>query len=278
MTEPNTMPTNRPTTCPGCGTSAGGGPFCGTCGLAQWAGADYLAGRPLPRLTRPRVAEPRPPRSGPNRVLLIAAAGVVGVVLIGGAVFLVQRSRIPTAAAPPTPISQIPPTRIPPTQPQTPTTELFSSAPPTDASAPPSEISVPSAPPSPTDENTAQADLQNQATGDQSQVEALNGSWVAELSAKTPGLVANGTTYDYESIWQDYQQQVAAHPGALLLNSSAYSTFKLGGYWVTVMAQRFASPADANAWCANQNIDANDCFAKLLSHAAGPQGSTVPRQ
>lgn len=279
MTEPNTMPTNRPTTCPGCGTPSGGGQFCRTCGLAQWAGADYLAGRPLPQLTRTQVAEPRPPRAGPNRVWLIAAAAVVLVVVIGGAVFLVQRSRTPSAAPPPpTPIPQT----LQPTQPVTTTTEQFSSAPYggspfTDVSSP-SEISVPSQPASPTDENTAQADLQNQATSDQPKVETLDGSWVAELSAKTPGMVVNGTTYDYEMIWQDYQQQVAAHPGALLLNSSDYSTFALGGYWVTVMSQQFASGADANAWCANQGIDANDCFAKLISHTAGPQGSTVPRQ
>jgi serine/threonine-protein kinase len=132
-------------------------------------------------------------------------------------------------------------------------------------------------PPTPTDEASAQAALQQQVSADSSSVEQLVGSWVPELSAKKVGLVVNGVTFDYQAILADYQQQAAAHPGALLLRSDDYTNFKLSGFWITVAPQSFNNPADANSWCDSQNIDANDCFAERIMHTGNYQGNTVYR-
>jgi hypothetical protein len=97
------------------------------------------------------------------------------------------------------------------------------------------------------------------------------------LSAKKPGTLANGVTYDNQSIWSDYQQQVSAHPGALLLRSDDFSTFTYGGFWVIVMPTTYTAATQANAWCDGQGIDPDDCYAKRLSHTGSPKGSSVQR-
>jgi serine/threonine-protein kinase len=128
------------------------------------------------------------------------------------------------------------------------------------------------------DETSAQTALDQQVSTDHTAVEQLVGSWVPQLSAKKVGLVADGITYDYESILNDYQNQVAQHPGALLLKSGDYSSFKFPGFYVTVAPQSFGSAAAANQWCDSQNIDADNCFAKRLMHTGGYQGNTVGRK
>jgi hypothetical protein len=100
---------------------------------------------------------------------------------------------------------------------------------------------------------------------------------VSQLSAKRPGKLPNGMTYDYESIWADYQQQVAAYPDALLLRSGDFSTYTYGDFWVIVVPTVYTSSTAANAWCDDQGIDPDDCFAKRLSHTTGPKGSSVQR-
>jgi serine/threonine-protein kinase len=246
-------------------------------------GSGYLTPVPSPVLPPPPLApdEPRsaaPPvaqspvadvqKPAPGRPLVPVLVSVVAIALIGAAaVFLAQRSsatpghgEAAVVALPQSTIEQLP-TTAPPTT----TTEPITTEP------------ITTEPAAPTDEASAQAALQAQTTTDQPAVEQLNGSWVSELSAKKPGTLANGSTYDYQSIWADYQQQVAAHPGALLLRSDTFSTFTYGGFWVIVMPTTYTAAAPANAWCDSQNIDPDDCYAKRLSHTGSPRGSSVLR-
>src|SRR5207237_2100565 len=101
------------------------------------------------------------------------------------------------------------------------------------------------APPTTTtmNETTAGAALLQQVASNHTAVEQLVGKWVPELSAKKPGLVADGVTYNYQAILADYQKQAAQHSGALLLKSDDYTSFKLPGFWVTVVPQTFSTAA-----------------------------------
>jgi hypothetical protein len=126
-----------------------------------------------------------------------------------------------------------------------------------------------------TDEASAEAALQQQLNADRPAAEALVGQWVPQLSSKTYGLVANGVTYDYQEIWQDFESISQAHPGALLLWSSDYSSFLLPNYYVTVLPDSYSAGSQAAGWCTSNGLGANDCYAKLISHTAGPKGSTV---
>ena len=125
------------------------------------------------------------------------------------------------------------------------------------------------------DEASAQAALQQQLATDRPAVKALAGQWVPQLSSKTYGMVVDGVTYDYLAIWQDYQSISQSRPGALLLWSGDYSTFQLADYYVTIVPTSYASGREAATWCTGNGLGANDCYAKLISHTAGPKGATV---
>jgi hypothetical protein len=124
-------------------------------------------------------------------------------------------------------------------------------------------------------EASAETALQQQLATDHPAVESLVGQWVPQLSTKTYGMVVDGVTYDYLEIWQDFESISQAHPGALLLWSSDYSTFQLGSYYVTIVPSSYSSGSQAAAWCTGNGLGADDCYAKLLSHTAGPKGATV---
>ncbi|HEX4224793.1 MAG TPA: hypothetical protein VHZ97_20665, partial [Pseudonocardiaceae bacterium] len=125
------------------------------------------------------------------------------------------------------------------------------------------------------DEAAARAALQEQLSTDQPAVESLIGQWVPQLSSKTYGMVANGVTYDYSQIWADFESISQQHPGALLLWSGNYSSFQLTDYYVTILPDSYSSGSQAASWCTSNGLDANDCYAKLISHTAGPKGSSV---
>jgi hypothetical protein len=132
--------------------------------------------------------------------------------------------------------------------------------------------------PVPTDDNAARQTLQNEVTTDRPQVEALAGRWVPQLSSKRPGLVVNGTTYDYQAIWSDFASLRARYPDALLLWSGDYSGFRSPDFWVTIVPQSYGSGDSANSWCDSAGIDRDDCYAKLITHTVGYAASTVLRK
>jgi serine/threonine-protein kinase len=132
--------------------------------------------------------------------------------------------------------------------------------------------------PVPTDENSAQQVLESQVANDRSQVEALTGYWVPQLSSKRFGLVANGTTYGYGGIWSDFTSLRARYPGAMLLWSGDYSSFRLTDFWVTIAPQSYGSGEAANDWCASAGIGKDDCYAKRISHTDGYAESTLLRK
>ncbi len=130
----------------------------------------------------------------------------------------------------------------------------------------------------PTDEDSARRLLQNQVTQDYSQVEALSGQWVPQLSSKRFGLVADGTTYDYRAIWSDFTGLRTRYPGALLLWSGDYSGFRLSNFWVTIAPQPYSSGMTANGWCDSAGIDKDNCYAKRITHTGRDSESTMLRK
>lgn len=212
------------------------------------------------------LLEPEPRAAHPARGPILVIAGAVLLVVAAVAAFVVFRhvsGGSPSAAA-----AALPTTTVQNPGPATTTTTVPTTTSTTDTTT---------APATPTDEASAQQALQQLVDSDRTSVEALVGSWVPQLSSKKVGLVVNGVTFDYLAILADYQQEAAAHPGALLLKSDDYSNFLLTGFWVTVAPQQFGDPGSANSWCDSQNIDANDCFAERLTHTGDAQGNTVYR-
>lgn len=141
-----------------------------------------------------------------------------------------------------------------------------------------SAAAAPSSDPVPTDEDSARRMLEGQVANDRAQVEALTGYWVPQLSSKRPGLVANGITYDYRAIWSDYTNLRLRYPGALLLWSGDYSSFRYTDFWVTVSPHAYSSGEAANGWCDNAGIGKDDCYAKRITHTGGYAESTRHRK
>ena len=104
--------------------------------------------------------------------------------------------------------------------------------------------------------------------------ERLEGRWVVQLSAKKPGLEADGRTWDDEAILEEFEENRRRHPEAVLLWSGDWSSFRLADFWVTVLAEPYDDPDEALATCRDLGLDRDHCFAKKLSTSEGPDGTT----
>jgi serine/threonine-protein kinase len=206
----------------------------------------------------------RPNGSGQHRGLLgVAAVVVVGAVIVVAVVVfggLASTSRTGATVT----YAEHPPAT---------TTSGYYPEPPTSTTTPyPTTTTT-----EPTDALSAKEELDRLTAMDRPAVEALVGQWVPQLSAKRPGLVVQGVTYDYVSILRDFRALQARYPDALLLYSGEYSSFRFGDFWITVVPLPQSTGEYANAWCDGQGIGPDDCYAKLLSHTSGYQESTLYR-
>ncbi len=103
---------------------------------------------------------------------------------------------------------------------------------------------------------------------------SLNNHWVAQLSSKRVGLVADGRTWDEKAILDEFLALRLRFADVRLLYSDEWPVFSYQGWWVSVAAATFPGPDEANQWCRSNGFDREHCFAKLISSTAGPDGST----
>lgn len=129
----------------------------------------------------------------------------------------------------------------------------------------------------PVDDTAVRSELDRQVAVDRPTAEALVGHWIPQLSAKRPGLVVNGTTFDLMGVLRDFRALQARYPEVLLLYSGDYSSFRGDDFWITVMPLPQPDGETANAWCDSQGIGLEDCYAKLISHTQGYEESTLLR-
>ncbi|HEU5470200.1 MAG TPA: hypothetical protein VFV67_06065 [Actinophytocola sp.] len=210
--------------------------------------------------TPPPTSSPRRPR--PVRQLRgpIAAGAVLVLIMMA---IMIGRSGTSTSA-PPTPQA------VPPVIPAPGNAVV---APP----ATPTTTTTTSRVPEVTDAATAKAELERQVVADRPAVESLVGYWVPQLSGKRPGLVANGITYNYVEILRDHRSLKARYPGAKLLWSGDFTSFKYPDFWITIQSSTYPDGASANTWCNAELIPRDDCYAKLISHTQPYEGSTQLR-
>ncbi|MCF3941099.1 hypothetical protein [Gordonia tangerina] len=151
------------------------------------------------------------------------------------------------------------------------TQELASSAVPVSVS--PAQIYVP--PGVDTEQAIAQA-LSAQADADRTEI-LTSGSdrWVAQLSSKQPGLVADGKVWTNQDILDEFASFYQRFSGARLLWSDEWPVFTSSGWWVSITSQTFPSGQAAVSWCAQQGFDRDHCLGKLISTTSGPAGTTV---
>lgn len=122
----------------------------------------------------------------------------------------------------------------------------------------------------------AHQDLVELQTWSQPRVEQVVDTWVPQVSSKYVGLQADGITYDEAAIVADHRAWRARFPQEqiALLWSGDYTSFKQGNIWVTVVIESYPTSEGAKAWCDQAGLDADNCYAKLISHTHGPDGAT----
>lgn len=119
--------------------------------------------------------------------------------------------------------------------------------------------------------------LQAQRGIDAAAVERMVGAWAPQLSAKKAGLVVDGRTYDAAAVLADHLALRRAHPGAVLVWSGDWTSFRGGDFWITLLGRTFPSGEAANGWCVDAGIGADDCYAKRLVRSGSYEGNTVLR-
>ncbi|WP_370942933.1 hypothetical protein AB5J62_28135 [Amycolatopsis sp. cg5] len=120
--------------------------------------------------------------------------------------------------------------------------------------------------------------LRSYAAGDLGALRAnANGRWVAQLSSKQPGTVAHGVRYDADMILSEHLTLRSRYPGAMLVWTGDWPSYKNSDYWATVGGSVYATPEAANAWCDQQGFPKDDCYAKRLRTTGGPDGNTKLR-
>jgi serine/threonine-protein kinase len=194
----------------------------------------------------PADPPPRPPWLTP---VAIVGACVAVIALVIAAVALVGRPMTSstvtsTVAAPPTLVTQISTVTMPPLPPQTNTVVVPVPMPP-----------PPQPQPQPQPVSACQQ-LRNQANADNPYTAAqATGYWVPQLSSKRPGLVADGITWDCDSILAEHMQLRATYTADLLWSGDWPHTYGHNDYWVTVAAYTFDTAEGARQWCVDHGRD-----------------------
>ena len=128
------------------------------------------------------------------------------------------------------------------------------------------------------------AALRAQVDADRTFVQSnLADRWVAQLSAKQPGLVAADVdgrvlTWTPCDILQQHLRMRGQYPEVRLVWSDEWRTFDLAGWWVTIAGVTFPDPDAANRWCDARAIPVDECFAKVVSNSGDSRGTTKYRR
>ncbi|WP_309131961.1 protein kinase [Brevibacterium sp.] len=92
----------------------------------------------------------------------------------------------------------------------------------------------------------------------------LEGSWVTQLSAKKSGMQADGKSWSAQDILNEYEANRVKYPGAILIRSGDWGSYKDGGYLVTVIDTPYRTPDQALDQCRSWGLDRDHCLAKRL--------------
>ena len=112
-------------------------------------------------------------------------------------------------------------------------------------------------------EQVAKAAIDRQIAHDKSAVSDLGSSYTTQLSSKQLNMQADGKTWTYQDIWQQFADLKAKWPNAVFLWSGDWSKYQSSGtadYYVILSGERFGSVDDGWNWCSANNFGKNDCM------------------
>lgn len=103
----------------------------------------------------------------------------------------------------------------------------------------------------------------------------LEGQWVTQVSAKDVGLEADGKTWAAQDILDEYETNRVKYPGAILIQSGDWDSYKDDNYWVTVIDTPYSDPEAALDQCRSWGLDRDHCIAKRLVKDGSPTGNSA---
>lgn len=106
---------------------------------------------------------------------------------------------------------------------------------------------------------------------------SMRGKWTPQLSSKQVGLVAEGQTWTNRSILAEFLKTRQANPKAVIIDTSQWPVYDVGGWWVTLSGELYDDADQANAWCDAQGYDSDHCLAKRIESNGTSQGTTKTR-
>jgi len=128
-------------------------------------------------------------------------------------------------------------------------------------------------------EAVAQQELANQAAADLPYVQStIQDQWTNMLAAKKLGTLPDGSTWTYEQIWDYYQTIKQQYPTAVLIQSTDYTSTKLGPGWYNIASGiPFSSGDDAVAWCVAHDLKKANCYGFRFTNGPGPYSQYPPQ-
>ena len=105
----------------------------------------------------------------------------------------------------------------------------------------------------------------------------LQNYWVPQISSKRVGLRADGIIYTNNDILRDHLNLRERYGDVRLVWARDWTTFNDPEFWITVVGVPYYDGPSANQWCDSHGIDADNCFAKVISSRFGPEGTTMLR-
>lgn len=103
--------------------------------------------------------------------------------------------------------------------------------------------------------------LRSQADADYSVVSSeWTGLWVPQLSSKQPGLVADGITWDCNSILAEHLGPRGLYGAMLLWSGDWPRTYGHDDYWVTIARYTAPDAEGASHWCRIHSRDSDHCY------------------
>lgn len=113
-------------------------------------------------------------------------------------------------------------------------------------------------------ERYAQVALSWQVDHDKAAASGFYTTYTTQLSSKKYGMQAEGRTWRYQDIYEQFLQRRSKHGKAILVWSGDYPTYTKGGkssdYYVILSGESFGSVDAGDAWCRQTGYGEADCL------------------
>ena len=112
-------------------------------------------------------------------------------------------------------------------------------------------------------EQVAKAAIDRQIAHDKSAVSDLGDAYTTQLSSKQLNMQAEGKTWSYQDIYQQYVDLRRQWPNALMLWSGDWPTYTdtgTGSYYVIISGEALGSVQSGWNWCSSNGFGPDDCL------------------